>query len=427
MKGQRFLEVKMTDFMNVVIAEGEFKEGLNLVGGENASGKTSFIRALIAPFAGKTSLPPLPVRQGALNYKIKIKLTDYNIELKGGSDSAKLKVTRADGGVIEGTPLQFLKDLINNNPFFVNLDMFFKLQPKEVAPFLKKIFNVDTSEFDNRIQQIEIARYDHKKDKQHLESAISSIVPSKIELKFIESKDVAVEIDRLEVQHNKMQKTKNSISDFNSKNEALKKEIVELETIIEKYKKDIEKYKKDIEQNNANVTKLEFECSQYPLDLTEQILIQKTKLVDADKNNTEFRQQKTLLENIEKVKKIEQILKTHEENLQSTKEARSEKIKKQGLDIEGLEFVDNTLIYKKLPIEQLSSAELDILFIRIASRLFKEDGGRFLTVQNGSDFDKKRLQQLKVVCIEENIQLVVEHPYVEKQAAEFYFSEGRTI
>ena len=435
MSGQRLIEVTMTDFMNVVIAHGEFKEGLNIVGGNNGDGKTSFIRALIAPFVGKSALPELPLRQGAKTYKIKIKLTDYNIELTGDNTTQKLKVSRADGIAIDGTPLQFLKELINNNPFFVDLDMFFNLQPKDVVPFLKKIFNVNTDELDKEIKGIEQLRYDDKKEKYRLDGVIDGIQLSEKPVNYIDFKSTSDELSDLETTLQELEKRNDNYVFKSGTNEYLyadiedwKTDIKDLEAKIEKLNNSITQAREKIQLNVNELASFNLESNQTAIKEVKTLIdLKKNEIKGADNNNELYRKQESRQYAVKQSQDITTKLEQYEEYLRDVKNQRAAKIKEQGLNIEGLNFTDNGLHYKGLPIEQLSSAELDILFIRIASRLFKGDGGRFLMVKNGSNFDMKRLASLNTVCTEENIQLVVEHPNVSNEASTFYFTEGKAI
>jgi hypothetical protein len=418
---QKLLEISMVDAMNVIIAEGQFIDGLNLVGGENASGKSSFLTFIQACFGGKKILGDEPLRRGAYKFKVRLKLTDYDIELSGNNDKSSLKVTRSDGGEIKGTALQFLKELINDNPMFFDLSRLLKLDNREVVGFVKKLFNINTELFDNDIRKIELQRYDDKKEKTRLEGVVSSITEVKNVGELKEGGNILNEITQLRQDKQQIAKVKADGLALRAKNDKLIEQ-------VDQMKKQIIEIEQQVKQNETTLAELRSEYNRNPKEevVDQQITDKETELANIDTHNQLVRRQQDRQIALEELKSIDNKLEEYEEQLSVIKFNRSEFIKSTGLAIDGLEFVNNELLYNGFSLNNLSTAERNKLFIKIAARQFKPDSARFLCL-DGSFFDRKSIEELKQIVQDEDVQLVVEHPFVEQGITKFFFKEGKTI
>ena len=86
--------------------------GLTLITGENAQGKSSVLKAIIAALGGTKVLPDRPVREGAAQADVELDLGDKLVHLRVKPDrTATLTVTAKDGSSVYKSPQRLLDAL----------------------------------------------------------------------------------------------------------------------------------------------------------------------------------------------------------------------------------------------------------------------------------------------------------------------------
>ena len=91
------------DFGGIELVEADLDPGLNLLNGENGSGKSSLIHALRACTHGAKGMPEDPIREGAVKAQVIATLSDgYTVEVSqtdGGTFT--LRVKTPEGHIVQ--------------------------------------------------------------------------------------------------------------------------------------------------------------------------------------------------------------------------------------------------------------------------------------------------------------------------------------
>jgi hypothetical protein len=166
----KLTHVSITDFMRVKSAEMDIDPVMTIVGGDNAQGKSSAIRALICLLFGKSYAPPTPVRKGADQAVVV-----GTIEGPSGKLTVtwKIKPDRSDTLVIEnedgmkvntrGTITRLLSEKA------IDPLKFTTLTPKERVAEVQKLLGVDFSDLNQKQAQLEGDRKSARAIKDDLE------------------------------------------------------------------------------------------------------------------------------------------------------------------------------------------------------------------------------------------------------------------
>ena len=109
-------------------------DGLTIIGGNNAQGKTSFLDAIAWTLGGDTYRPSQPLREGAEKLRTRVELTN-GIVVERRGENGSLKVTDGKG---QKAGMQLLKTFIST--FALDLPDFLNATPAEKAAMLLDVF-----------------------------------------------------------------------------------------------------------------------------------------------------------------------------------------------------------------------------------------------------------------------------------------------
>jgi hypothetical protein len=152
-KPVKVLAFRVRNYMNIEAASVRLDEGTYEIFGDNADGKTAFMEAIVAAFAGKRGMVKEPIRKGAKQADWFVDTGEFTIErcLAAGG-SMKLTVTAKNGNVYPHGQA-FLDAFLNSLAFDPNA--FGRMEPIKQAEILRSIAGVNLSPFDQRIVEAE--------------------------------------------------------------------------------------------------------------------------------------------------------------------------------------------------------------------------------------------------------------------------------
>lgn len=142
----RITKLENENIMRVQAVTIEPDGSLIIVGGKNASGKTSTIASISMAIGGKKLCPDVPLRRGEKNGKVQVTLDSGMVVTRrftpGGST---LTVTAADGRAYV-SPQAMLDDLTGELSF--DPLAFLRMKPKEQGEMLLGLVGIDTTAMD---------------------------------------------------------------------------------------------------------------------------------------------------------------------------------------------------------------------------------------------------------------------------------------
>ncbi len=144
--------------------------GLTVIGGNNAQGKSSVLDAIMAALLGDKYQPSVAVRDGAEQGEVRVSLSNgIEVQRRFTAKGSYLKVTDLEGRKAGQTLLNgLLAELA------LNLGAFMKADPKKKAQTLLQVIGVDTQPYDEKIRSLEQDRLlkgrEKDKAKGHAES-----------------------------------------------------------------------------------------------------------------------------------------------------------------------------------------------------------------------------------------------------------------
>jgi len=166
----KLTHLSITDFMKVKSAELDIDPVMTIVGGDNAQGKSSAIRALICLLFGKSYAPPTPVRKGCEQAVVVGTIQGPNGKL---TVTWKIKPDRSDTLVIEnedgmkvstrGTITKLLSEKA------IDPLRFTTLQPKQRIAEVMELLGLDFTDLNQKQTQLESDRKNARAIKDDLE------------------------------------------------------------------------------------------------------------------------------------------------------------------------------------------------------------------------------------------------------------------
>lgn len=366
-------------------------DGLTVIGGRNAQGKTSVLDAIAWALGGNSFKPQNPTREGsATPAKLKIELSNGLIVTRQGS-SGTLKVVDPTGKKSGQTLLNsFIEQLALNLPKFMNST------DKEKAEVLLDLIGVkdQIKALDNQIETLSDQRRPLKTD-------------------YLGKRKVAADMpyyaDAPEepVSATELIEKQQAILAKNSQNQAIRQKVVDLEAqmkLKEQQEADARERVKQIERdlvaannqvstivneklqlsNSLNSTK---DIAQKLVDESTEGIEQKLRDIDAINEKVRANQRRADLE--AEAETTEETYKAISDQIETVRKQRIALLEGANMPLEDLDVKDGYLVYKGITWSDMSSAEQ----LRVATaivRALKPDCG-FVLVDKLEQMDTQTL------------------------------------
>ena len=401
--------LKASDFLRLELVSLRLDgPGLTQITGDNASGKSSLLRSIMAALGGKEALPAQPVRRGAKKSEIEVDLGDKIVKLRVREDrSATLTVEGKDGAVFR-SPQALLNEMVGKLAFDP-LD--FLAKEKEQAGTLRKLVGIDTTAMDAERQQVFDSRTLVNRECKLLDAQLDGIVVPEHPGEFVPAEIRHKEnVSGLAVSYQAAVQQKRD-------NDAERERLDECDTILKDARQRVEQLKEELA---AAETDLDSAAKQY----TEQEGMVSTlvnpdvagvaaKLQAAESVNSEIdaeaqAESRRHQEYQERWNRRQSVLSTRDAKEAETRakhnEAgrltlRLEKIDEEKRALlaqvkfpcEGLGVDGDVVTFQGVPLTQASTGEQLSVCLSVAAAL--NPRLRVLLVRSGNDLDQNRLRQ----------------------------------
>jgi len=205
---------------------------LVVVGGKNASGKTSTIGSIAMAIGGKRLCPDVPIRKGEKNAKAEVTLSNGMVVTRTFTASGSVLKVEAGDGRGYTSPQALLDGLVGELGF--DPLAFTRMRPKEQGAMLCELVGIDTAAIDAERKKLYDERTqvnrDYKKAELQLESIAYDDEAGTEELSLSE---VAAELERRQGANTRLEAQKRRLAEIRKGYSRLQAEILEDEARLE--------------------------------------------------------------------------------------------------------------------------------------------------------------------------------------------------
>lgn len=399
----KILSLSISNIMKITAAFVQFKSEVTTVQGENEQGKSSLLDSLVMAFGGDRVLPKMPIKKGAKNGEIVVKMAgDENLgippftitrTITDKKASVKIEPEIAKAGE---TPRSFLDKLIGSISFdplkFINEDS------KKQRKTLLTLIGIDPDEWDKKEKEAFDKRTLIGRDLKTAEAKVKDkvVYDDVDETEEIKVGDLADKLQKAiaynqdlanRVESNK--RLKQSALDNKKEVERLKVEIATLEATI------------DIQREQYNLEK-----DDLALTFVEDTLSIRNEIDSVESKNSKIRHNKQVaLELAEKTTK-QALYDTVDHELESIRADRLKLILEANMPIPGLTVDDDGILYNDIPLSQCSDGAK--LMIGVAISMALNPTVRIILIKDGSLLGPKNMAMLEKVIKDKDFQLLIE-------------------
>ncbi len=362
---------------------------LEVIGGDNAQGKTSLLDSIEMALNGGKSIPPNPIRKGQKKARDVVDLGELKVERRFTNKGSVLEVK--SNGVIQSSPQRILDELIGKLTFdplaFVNM------KPADQLQTLKDLVGVDFNDLDTKRQSLYSERAEVNRDVKQLEGQLEGI-PEHEDLPDapIVVSDLVDELGTIE-QHNR--------------------DAIEQASTVESYNAEISSIDKELERLRVRAIEIKAEKERL---ITKRDAITPSQLIDTADLKDKIASAETINQKLrdaeERVRVQKALTAKHGESTKLTlaiegidneKESRLSKVK---FPIAGLSFGENGVLMNGLPLEQASSAEA--LKVSVAMGFALSPRLKVSLIRDGSLLDDSSLRTVAEIAKEHDGQVWIE-------------------
>jgi len=363
---------------------------LEIIGGNNANGKTSVLDSIMYALAGGKSIPAAPIRRGQKKARVQLDLGEFVVERRFTSKGSILEV-KAANGLIQTSPQAILDRLTGNLSFdplaFVNM------KPADQLKTLKDLVGIDFDDLEVKRQSLYGERGEVNKEVKQLEGQLEGIPEtSALPNAPVVVGDLIAQLEEVEA-HNQevtecerqLERLGSQITDIDAELERLRARAVQIKA---------EKAALEVARGAIDIPAL--------LDTSEI----KTQIQSAEEINQKVRDatERKRVDKLVKSKRSESTKLTLAiEKIDEEKEARLASVE---FPIAGLSFSEEGVLLNGLPFEQGSSAEQ--LKTSVAMGFAQHPRLKIALIRDGSLLDESSLKTIAEMAEEHGAQCWVE-------------------
>lgn len=378
----KIIELKSSNIKKIKAVEMKLDENQNLIliTGKNGAGKTSILDSIWMALGGKKAVQDKPIREGEEKGEIEINVDGYIVKRTFTEKGSTLVITNKDGEKYSN-PQEFLNYIIGNLSF--DPLEFSRMESKKQVSELINIIGLDFSKFDedkNKTQEDRIiVGREGKALAQHSEEEVKNAEALK-DKEEVSVAELSKQLEEGAAKRNDYINARNKINEVHEKLSKLqeeirtcKGEILTMESVVD--------------------TKIDIDGL-------------KTKINSAESENTNIREAKRILEDVEKVKeKKEEYIKLTQK-IVSINEKKKTKLSKAKMPIKGLSWDEDKVLYNQIPYNQISAAEQ--LRVSMAIAMASNPKLKVILVRDGSLLDKDNMKVISEMAKDKDFQIFLE-------------------
>jgi len=372
--------------------------------GDNGVGKSSIINFLRIALGDQSNIPPDATGEGVV--VINKESVKYTLKVKFKDNKPVIEIISPDG--LKDTRKGTLAALIGAVEFdidnFVALSKTAAGQKKQVEiykSFLDQEIIHEINTLQAKVKSLETDRTETGREEKRLKAVIESH-PLRNEIKLSDFKEVdtAALLESL----NKANEKNKSIEGIESKMDTKKTEITDCDTEIAKLEKEIEALKTKKIDLQGEITKGNVWLTANKKIDTADI---QTQINEASETNKKAAQAAQLIKDREAHAQAAEDYGTATANIESQKAEIARFIKEMAVPVDGLQFDDDMLIYKGVPVSEASLSTSEIMELGILMKI-AENKNAPLFLERGESLGAQRLKDIQEMADKNNMQLIIE-------------------
>lgn len=346
---------------------------VEIIGGDNAQGKTSCLDAIEMALNGGKSIPPNPIRRGQKKARVVVDLGELKVERRFTNKGSILEVTAANG-LKQNSPQAILDELTGKLTF--DPLAFIQMKATDQLKTLKDLVGINFDDLEVKRQNLYAERTELNRDVKNLEGQLEGIPEHEDAPTVIVVSDLMAQLDTVEAHNREVATQTQQVESLNAQITALEEEAERLLAGMNAIKSEVE----------AKVAEREWIDVPTLLDTAEL----KAQIASAETINQKARE-------VEERKRVEKLLKAKRnestklslaiENIDGEKEARLTEAK---FPVPNLSFGENGVLLNNLPLEQASAAEA--LKVSVAMGFALNPRLKVLLIRDGSLLDEHSLR-----------------------------------
>ena len=388
---------------------------LVLIGGNNASGKSSSLKALLMAVCGKsgTDWPDVVLKEGTDSASINVELGDANDKLeyqisvtwkrgRNGNVVESFKLLDRDGGKVP-EPRKLLKDLYKLKGF--DPLYFQSAKPKERIELLRDLVGVDFRKVDAQRKVAFDYRTAKNREIKRLEGVMESIDPWPKDLPTepVSITNLMNELTAARENNDVLDVHKRNLTDINEK-------IQECDQRIEQGTSEIERLKNAVKElQDLRVTRTVTQIARQKL-IDDFVLVDTSEIqgrihgLDAVIEHQANR--KNSLETHAELTKTNKSADALSKEIEDIDSAKADAMENAKWPLEGLSMDSEGVLYNGLPFDQASTAERTLISVRMG--MATNPTLRLMISEHGNDLDEESLATLQTILEEGDFQLLLE-------------------
>jgi len=411
----KILEVHIKNFRNLESVDQVLNGSSILLIGENAIGKSNFMKAIEGVLTDTFGESPL--MKGKKEGHIEVITGEdgqkyiFEAKFKEGTDKVTLTVTGPDG--LRSKAKSAIGAIVGEVEFdifkFVEMSKTTKGR-KEQVEIVKSFFPDDIKQqlkkYENHVQSAYDDRTELNRKIKDKEGAVSQMdITGDTVKKYKEPLSVdaiSAKIEEADKHNANVQKANNALAAANSTEERLANRIESLE-------KELSELKVERTTNAETMVKV-----QDWLDAPKNALIPKDALMEQLKSVNDHNIMHERVKNAEKVYAELKELKEEAEDLtikiETERQAISDTIKsmEEQMPIAGLSFSEDSLLYNGMPVDESTMSTSEIMMLGARLKIAKNPNVQVLFIEGGESLGQAKFDELKAMCNEYDFQLIME-------------------
>jgi len=398
-------KIYIKDFKVLKNFEAEIKGHNIFLVGDNGVGKSSIINAIKIALGDQSNIPPDTNGEWTVITSKETGNYQFRVKLKEGK--ATVEVTSPDG--LKDTKKGTLAALIGAIGFdideFVSLSKTTAGQKKQVEiykSFLDPEIIKEIEALQVKVKSLETERTETGREEKRLKAVIESHpLRNEIELSKFKEVDTAALLESL----NKANERNANVEKGKTKITDEEKDIKDNNEEITALKKKIEALEKSNEEKAASIVKVKDWLTKNPsIDTTD---IQ-TQINEASETNKKAAQAAQLIKHREAHALAAEEYGTATANIDSQKAEIARFIKEMAVPVDGLQFDDDMLIYKGVPVSEASLSTSEIMELGLLMKVAENKGLGILFLERGESLGVQRLKDIQEMAAKNNMQLIIE-------------------
>lgn len=377
-----------------------------VIGGENGQGKSSVLDSIMYALAGGKSIPSKPLRNGAKNGKITLKLDETAhgkliVERTFTEKGSQLVIKSPDG--YEAPSPQAILDSICGKLAFDPLE-FSRQKPKEQLSMLRDLVGIDFTGLDNERAAAFQTRTSVNREVKQLEGELAGLpfhedAPAAV----VSVADLAKQLDDASRKNQQNDKVRRGVEECNglvanaeSRAESLRGQIADLQSKLEAEESHIVTLRADARKAKLIADELA-DCDLAPL---------REQIATAEDVNAKVRANQKRAEVEAKLSAARGRSHTLTERLEAIDAEKEAELSAAKFPVEGLGFGEDGITLGGLPFEQASSSER--IRVSAAMGLAMNPDLRVMLIRDGSLLGTEAMVMLGKLAEENDGQVWVE-------------------